>query len=195
MKRLLILLAIIALVASPAMAKNRTVYKSSHYVDRYHDNDRHVSLDIEDGSVIIVAEDDDEMIVAEMEITEDHELYIDGRKIETTPQQKKLLVEYRELVFGIEVDAKHIGIEGAKIGLAGAKLGLTAIGRVFKMFVSSYDSDDLERDMERDAEKIEARAEELEDWARSLERMADDLEELHWELEEEIPEVRELRLF
>lgn len=195
MKRLVILLLMIAVVASPAIAKDRTVYKSSHYDDRDHDRGRHVSFDIEDGSVIITAEDDDEMIVAEMEITEDHELYIDGRKIGTTPQQKKLLVEYRELVLSIEMDAKKIGLEGAKIGVAGAKLGLVAIGRVFKMFVSSYDSDDLERDMEYDAEKIEARAEKLEQRAELIERMADDLEELHWELEEEIPEVRALCLF
>ena len=54
-----------------------------------------------------------------------------------------------------------IGIEGGKIGLAGAGLGLKAVAGVFKLLTPGYDEDDLERDMEHEAEKLEKKAEKI----------------------------------
>ena len=55
--------------------------------------------------------------------------------------------------------------------------------------------DDLERDMERDAEKLEARAEKLEKKAEKIEQMVDELDELAYEMRREIPELDELGWF
>ena len=57
--------------------------------------------------------------------------------------------------------AKMLGIEGAKIGAGGVKLGFTAIAKVVKLLSDEYDTDDLEEDLEREAEKLEKKAERL----------------------------------
>lgn len=148
-----------------------------------------VSIDIDDGSVILISHDRDG---DEVEITEDYELYINGRHIRTTKEQKELLAEYHELVMQMADYGKEIGIEGAKIGIEGAKLGLKAIACVFKLLRSDYDSDDLEREIEAEADKLEARAEKLEIEAEKIEEMAEDLEDLHEDLINDIPELAEL---
>ncbi len=86
-------------------------------------------------------------------------------------------------------------MEGLAIGIEGAKLGISAIGRVLRMAFTDYDEDDLERDMERGAEVIEAKAEVLEDRAKELEEMAEDLQDLTYEMCEEIPALTALDWF
>jgi len=196
MKKLLIIILAMALFAPVSFAgKHHSVSHTYSHAIIDHDDERHTELDVAEGSVFVTGRDEYDDVYGEMEITEDFELYVDGKLIETTPKQQKLLKEYHTLIFGIRERAKEIGWEGAKIGLAGAKLGLSAVGRVLKMLVTDYDSDDLEREMERDAARIEARAEELEDAAEEIERWVEDIEDIHWELEDEIEEVRKLRLF
>jgi Skp family chaperone for outer membrane proteins len=148
-----------------------------------------VSIDIDDGSVILINRDRDG---DEVEITEDYKLYINGRQIKTTEEQKELLAEYHKLVLEITDCSKKIGLEGAKIGIRGARLGLKAIACVFKLLRSDYDSDDLEREIEAEADKLEAKAEKLEIKAEKIEEMAEDLEDLHEDLIGEIPELAEL---
>lgn len=196
---LVIMIGLLLVVPSAFAGKDRSNSHTYHYQSVFvHDDDsyeRHTELDLDDGSVFVIGRDEDDRVYAEMEITEDYELYIDGKLIETNESQTKLLGEYHGLVTGLADQAKSIGWEGARIGLAGAKLGVSAIGRVIKMLLTDYDSDDLEYEMERDAEKLEKRAEKIEEKAEELERLVEDLEELHWELEDEIEEVRKLRLF
>ncbi len=151
-----------------------------------------VSIDIDDGSVLLISHDHDGN---EVEITGDYELYINGRHIKTTEEQKELLAEYHKLVLEITDCSKKIGLEGAKIGVKGAKLGLKAIACVFKLLRSDYDSDDLEREIEAEADKLEAKAKVLEIKAEKIEDMAEDLEDLHEDLADEIPELARLDWF
>ncbi len=72
---------------------------------------------------------------------------------------------------------------------------MKAIGRLMKMVFTSYDEDDFERDMERDADEIEAQASKLEDRAKIIERMADDLEYVTEDLFDNVPELRRLEWF
>jgi hypothetical protein len=146
------------------------------------------SVDIEDGSVIIVNKYEDE----EIEITEEYELYIDGDLIKTDARQKKHLKEFHTQVFDIRDYAIEIGLEGAKVGLQGAKIAMKAIGGVLKMLFTDYTEDDLDRDLERETDKIEDRAEDLEEFAEGIEDMAEDLEDMFYDLEEEIPAIAKL---
>lgn len=151
-----------------------------------------INIEIDNGSVILTEESEFENVV---EVTEEYELYVNDRQIQLTPEQQELVEEFHGLVFEVVDEAKCIGWEGAKIGVSGAKLGMKAIGRLLKMLFTSYDEDDFERDMERDAELLEVKAEQLEDKARVIEKMADDLEYITELLFDEVPELRRLDWF
>jgi len=144
--------------------------------------------------------DDDEMIITPfrsrgnyLKITDEYELYVNDDLIETTPEQKKFLKKYYKLAVSIQDKAYDIGMKGAKIGVKGAKLGAQAISGVLKMIFTSYDSDDLEDDMERKAEILEEEAEELEEEAEELETKADKLEDYYYKIKRVIPDLKSYR--
>jgi len=151
-----------------------------------------VDISIDDGCVIIFPDDDDNECV---EITETHRLYINGRRVRTNTKQEALLAEYHEQVYFIVDEAKEIGLEGAKVGVQGAVIGLKAVVGVFRLISPNYGTDDLERDLEREAEKIEVKAERLEEEAEDIEELADELEDMHYNLKRNIPELRRLGWF
>lgn len=169
--------------------------------DRYHihginiQNEGHldgVSIDIEDGSIILTHDDRRRETV---EITEDYELYVNDERVDLDEDQQALVAEYYELGMDIVAYAKRLGWEGAKIGVSGAKLGLKAVGSVFKLIFTSYDTEDFEREMEREAARLEARAEVLEEKAEVIEDMAEELEDIAYEMNREIPQLRKLDWF
>jgi len=146
-------------------------------------------LDIDDGTIIINSHGRYSDVV---EITDEYELYINDRHIKTDAEQKALLGEFHSKTMDLIEEAKVIGLEGAEIGLKGAKLGMHAVGGVFRLLLPDFDTDDLEDELEREAEKLEAQAEELEIQAEELEDIAEDLEDLADELVQKIPELDEL---
>ena len=113
-----------------------------------------ISIGIDDGTVFLEHEYEDEWI----EITEDYELFVNGDRVKTDEEQQEMVVEFYDGVIEIKDMAIDVGIEGARIGLAGAGIGLKAVGGVFKMIFTDYDEDDLDRDLERAASKLEAKA-------------------------------------
>jgi hypothetical protein len=125
-------------------------------------------------------------------ITEDHELFVNEEKITLDADQQEMLVEFYDLTFEIKTEAKFIAKEGAKIGVDGAKLGLKALGYAVKMLFTSYTEDDLERDIEAEAELLEERGEELEDMAERIEDLVEDWERVGLRLKREVPELDEL---
>lgn len=147
-----------------------------------------LNIDIDDGSVIITHEDED----GKIKITDDYELYVNGKHVKTDDHQKELLTEYHGLVLSIKDDALDIGLEGAKIGLEGAGIAFEAIGGVFKMIFTDYDEDDLDRDLDRKTAKIERKAEKLEDRADEIEAKAEDLDDLYSDMADDIPEIGNL---
>jgi len=193
--RYLLLTLVVILIAYPSLSagsRNHFVRHVSWQSDDRLDRS-HLEIDLEDGTLVITHEDRRDY--STVEITEKYELYIDGRHVKTDKDQKKLLGEYYELVVGFEDAIIDIGKEGARIGISGAALGLKAVGGVFKLLSPHYDSDDLERDLEREAEKIEVKAEKLERQAEQIEGMVDELDDIARELTREIPELDDLSWF
>ena len=193
--RYVLLILVVILIAYPSLnagSRNHFVrhvtWQSDDRLDR-----SHLEIDLEDGTLVITYEDRRDY--STVEITEEYELYIDGQHIKTDKDQKKLLREYYELFVGFEDAIIDIGKEGARIGISGAALGLKAVGGVFRLLSPHYDSDDLERDLEREAEKIEKKAEKLERQAEKIEDMVDELDDIAWELTREITELDDLGWF
>jgi len=128
-------------------------------------------------------------------INDDFDLLVNGEIIDLNENQQKLVFEYYQLVDESMETAKKIGWEGAKVGVQGAAVGLKAVAGVFRMILPNYGPDDLERDMEEEAAKIEAKADELEEKAEIIEEKLDTLEILHDQLRDEIPELEALGWF
>lgn len=193
-KSAIIFLAVLVTVSS-IYGHDHKRHKSKWLKNRIGCLDR-MDISIDDGGVILYPKhDDDDDDDRYVEITDDYRLYINGRRIRTNNEQKEYLAEYHDQVFEIVDEAKRIGWEGAKVGVHGAKVGLTAAMGVFKLILPGYGTKDLERDVEREAKKLEAKAEKLEKEAEKIEDMADDLEDMHYTLKRKIPELRKLRWF
>ena len=188
--RLLFLLILLSfIVASLSAAKADKVFKKNHYHSKCLDN---VVVEIENDVLIFTSEYDHDLYV---EITPDYELYISGEQIYLTRYQRRLVEDYYDHFMEIMDRAKEIGIEGAKIGMEGAKIGFLAAKGAMKMLVSEYDQDDFEREIEKEAEKLELRSEEIEEMADDLEEVADEFEELHYTMKSEIDELNDLDWF
>ncbi len=130
-----------------------------------------------------------------IEITADYDLYINGRRIKTNDDADDLLRAYYKQTEELIVCAEKIGIKAGKIGIAGGALGVQAVEGVLRAFLTDYEFDDLEDDLEEEAEKLEEAAEDIEEEAEEIEEMADDLEELAEDLSDEVPELRKMRWF
>jgi hypothetical protein len=165
-------------------------HQQSHFLDW----DEDTWLDVDDGSVIITHKERGEPR-STVEITEDHELFVDDEQVKLNPEQKILVGQFHDECYEMLDYAKDIGIEGAKIGLEGARLGVEAVACVFKLLSPSYDSDDLEDEMEHKASRIEDRASVLEEKAEVIEDMADDLEDLADDMRDKIPALDDLYWF
>ncbi|MBN1163114.1 MAG: hypothetical protein JXB45_00910 [Candidatus Krumholzibacteriota bacterium] len=150
-----------------------------------------VSLDFDDGTLVIQSDDYDQTV----EINDECDLYIDGRKIETDRDQERLLCRYYEDLEEIIELAKEIGVEGAMLGMGGAKIGLKAVINAAMLILEDYDSEDLEKELEKEAEKLERRAKKLEKKAEKIEDRADDFKKTHRKLRKAIPELKELEWF
>jgi hypothetical protein len=142
--------------------------------------------------VYIVSEWDREERVV---ITRDYDLIVYGNAVPLDDRQKELVTRYYELTTEVMERTKEIAREGAQIGLQGAGIGLKAVAGVCRMILPNYDSDDLERDMERESEKIESRANILEEKGEEIDAMFDDLEILHEDMRDAIPVLQELDWF
>ena len=188
MKKTLSLIAL-ALIVSVMFTAAAESHRRCRYDDDWTFNAK--SIDFEDGTLVIEHEDEDWIV----EITEDYELYIDGRKVRTNRQQKKLLRRYCRDYEDIEELAEEIAKEGAKIGLAGAKLGVSAVACAVKLILEDYDCDDMEYEFKTQSDDLEKMARKLEKKAEKIEDMADDLEKTHKKLRRSISELEDLKDF
>ncbi|MBN2070600.1 MAG: hypothetical protein JW814_04000 [Candidatus Krumholzibacteriota bacterium] len=190
MKRLLIVSAVIGLLFLPATQNaGAATFQGDCDDDPFRGED--ISIDIEDGVMIIECEENDDTI----EITDDQKLYINGKLVKTNRSQERLLGDYYDQFEDITEYATEIGIEGAKIGVKGAEIGLKAVANLVKLVLEDYDSDDLERDMDRESDKIERAAKKLEKKAEKLEEVAEDFKKTHRKLRRSIEELDDLHWF
>ena len=186
---LVVIVLIVSLTAFDAAAGRHHRWDCGGSRHSFFEDD--VEIDIDEGTIVITHEHSDECV----EITEDYELYIDGKRIKLDRRQQEL-VETFHVEFTLIMDyAKQIGLEGAKIGAEGAKLGIKAVAAVLQMIFTEYDRDDLEWELENEAEEIEEKAEKLERRAEKIEDLVDDLEDTHDEMVEAIPALDRLDWF
>jgi hypothetical protein len=178
-------------VSTPA--ENHRHYSHDRHSSSHHASIEGMNLDIEDNDLIFTPADEDED--GEVKITEEHQLFVDGRLIKVDAKQEELIGEYHDQMMALMESAKKIGLEGAKIGVEGAALGVKAVANVFKLLSPDYDTDDLEREIDKEASKIEAKASRLEKKANVIEDQAEELEDIHDELIHQIPELSDLDWF
>ena len=130
-----------------------------------------------------------------VEITKNHDLYINGKRIRLNGHERRMVGDYYRLTDDILWQAKRVGQKGARIGAEGAKLGLTAVVNLVKLLDSDYTTEHYERDIEKKAKAIERKSEDLEEEAEEIEDMADDLKRLHRSMRRKIDELNRLRWF
>jgi hypothetical protein len=193
MRRSVVVLLILAFAFAPAFAyddnKDRRWSKSSRVQADFLED---VDIDVDDGTIIMTHS---RRPKGKVEITEDYELYVNGRLVVTNDEQKELLEDYYGLTMKLVEYATKIGYEGAKIGVSGAAIGLMAVGGVFKALMTEYEFEELQDDLEEEAEELEAKADELEEKADDLEDIAEELADVHDDLRRETPELRDLDWF
>ncbi|MBN1504089.1 MAG: hypothetical protein JW952_03405 [Candidatus Eisenbacteria bacterium] len=150
-----------------------------------------VSIDFDDDSIVFTDEESEETV----EITQRGDLFINGKGVRLSRSDRGLAKDYYATLDAIVEEAKSIGLQGAKVGVKGAALGLKAAVGVLLLLSPSYDTDDLEEDLEEDEEELERVASKLERRAERLERRADKLERMHEDLRDRIDALDELGWF
>lgn len=84
------------------------------------------------------------------EITPQGDLLIDGRQVEITPEQRQMLLQYREEVLGVAE-------AGMALGIAGAELGGKALGGVAGAIFGGKDAgQEFEARMKAEGERLAA---------------------------------------
>ena len=149
-------------------------------------------LEIKGSSVYITHHDNGKIT---LKITRFGDLYLDGRKIHTNGRGKKLLRQFNHEIRELFDSAEKLGYEAGKIGVDGAHIAASAVSGLLEAFFSEVTLDDLDKELEKKVEKIEAKAKKLEKKAEKIEQQAEELEELQAELKEHIEELEELEWF
>lgn len=167
---------------------------SEYHYERDHDrsSNRHciwqgqdVSIDFDDDVLVMDFQDHDVLV----EITPEYHLYVNDDRVELDDRQQKMVREFYDLTTDVVNEAVAIGAEGARIGVHGAAIGLQSLSGLVRVLLTDYDTDDLERDLDRESSKIEARAKKLETKAKKLEKKANSLENKWAVMCDKIPEL------
>ena len=191
MRRVISLSLIICLGSGLMKADERSIKMSSR-LKPYIAFNNDTRIYIRNDDVVIRTED---LAAGKVIITEDFDLIVNRDTLELNEDQQALVFEYYQLVDESIESAKNIGWEGAKVGVSGAAIGVKAVVGVFRMILPNYGPDDLERDMEAEAARIEAKADILEKKAEIIDEKLDELESIHETLKQEIPELKNLDWF
>lgn len=187
MKSLLSILLILLFMIPPASAAPPDCSISSWFRDGicvFED----VTVRMDDGTLVMEHDDPRCTVV---EITDEYDLYIDGKRIDINDHQRKLVEAYYNLVIEVVDDAIGIGVSAAAVGLGGAGIGLGVVGKLFKLILPWYGFDDFENELREETRKIKILAEKLEIHARELEEKAEQAEDVYRVLIRSIPELQE----
>jgi hypothetical protein len=152
----------------------------------------HIAIAVDHDDVMVYDKNDDD---EQVEITGDNRLYVRDKLVRTDAGQQALTRDYHDRVIRIQREVRKIAADGARIGVDGAKIGLKAVVGVFKLILPDYSTEDLDRDMDRESEKIDAKAKRLEAKAAVVDSSVTELERLHYRMKMEIPELNELEWF
>ncbi|MBN1971212.1 MAG: hypothetical protein JXR48_05250 [Candidatus Delongbacteria bacterium] len=152
-------------------------------------NEEEIVIEFEGKDLHFYNKDYDDEII----LKKDLRLYINDFEITTNEKTSEYLSDFYKRTEFIYDEVENLKDDGIDIGLDGGALGISAIAGVFKMLLPDYDSDDFERDIEIEAEKIESKAKVLEKRGQRLEKAVNRLENDLEKLKEIIPELNELK--
>jgi hypothetical protein len=184
---LFLFVALISIVFSKEADKERWYWGPCYLNDN-------ISIEFEKGNLLIFDDYTEELLI---EITNEYELYVMDKHIETNADEKYLLRRYYSTTEQMLDEVEKLGYKGAKIGLRGAKIAVKAVGGVFEIFFSGFDEsviEDFEERIEAEAEQIEHQAEQLEDEAEIVDELAEQLDMIYENLAQSIPELEELEI-
>lgn len=185
MKKVAILLMIVTLLAGGLFA-----YGNDRHIDFNSIDCNGRNYEFEDDCIYIYNDDYHRDYI---KITEDLELYINGREIETNYFDRRILDEYYDGLREIREMAKELGYDGAKLGLKGAVVGIKAVAKIPMIILGK--SDEFEKSIEQETEKIEREAEEIEERGEEIEKMADEVDDCEYKLKKRIEELDDLGWF
>jgi len=149
-------------------------------------------LEIKGSTVFITHHDDDKITI---KITRSGDLYLDGKKVSTSSRGQQLLKQFNREIRELVESAEKLGYDAGKIGIEGAHIAASAVSGLLEALFTDVTLDDLDKELEKKAAKIEAKAKKLEKKAEKIERQAEELEELQAELKQHIEELEELEWF
>jgi len=159
-------------------------------------NDNHnshledVDIDLEDDGTLVL--DPYGYRGESLTISENPVLRVNDEKVKLDDSEKMLVADYYENGMKVVLTAEAMGRAGAKMGVRDAALAVNAIAKVAKLLDAGYDSDDLEREVEAEAESMEEAGKELEEQGEILSDRVDDMGRIAKKMRSRIPEVAEL---
>lgn len=106
------------------------------------------------GGVSVLSDDDRNDGRPKAEITPKGDLLIDGKAVAISPEQRKLLLEYRNHIIAVAESGMDIGVQGAD-------LAAKAMGEAFKGIFSGKSEKDIEKSVEAEASRIKMAAAKL----------------------------------
>ena len=149
----------------------------------------------EDNSLIVCDRNTDEY---KLEITEDFELFVRGKKVDVSNQQRNLLEKYYMAQYNLFSSRNIIGTKGIEIGVQSAGLAIKAVGGAFVLIANGFDEEAEEEfndKMEYEAKQIEQKADEIEKEADEFEYQIDVANEVEWKIKREISELDDIDLY
>ena len=102
-----------------------------------------VAIDFDDGTLIITPRFGENFKV---EITSDDELFVNGRKISTSSEERELLSEYR-------LDMSYLVHRAEEIGIKGAKIGIHAVGGLIEAVCTDLEIEELEAELKSESKE------------------------------------------
>ena len=194
MKKTMLLAAACLLVVTAATGVDARHRSRCDDEDRIFRDGHHVEMDLEDGELVI----ENDRLDEDVTITEDRELFVNGRRVETDRRTKRLLDRYVRQHEQLEAEAAKLGVEAAEMGAMGAKIGALAVAKVCRAFCGDDDDDDLEDledEIDERQEEIDRLTDKIEKKAEKVEGIADDVKRTHRKLRRAVPELEDLDWF
>ncbi len=185
-------LAVLALTVAPVLAGH------------HHDGsaDRHHARHLSHGKGMESDWNGDTLVLTDAagsggsaEVTPVGGLTINGDTVPLDRDERRLVQDFYGGYVRIEEEAAVLGAEGAKLGVAGAALAARALARAVRLSRDDYDEEDLEREMEAEAARMEMKGTDLEKRGEAIVSLVDDLRGTVTEMRGRIPELGALEWF
>ena len=185
-------LAVMALAAAPVLADHHHHGSADRHHTRHLSHGESMESDWDGDTLVLKAPAGSDDRVA---ITPAGGLTINGDTVPLDRGERRLVQDFYGGYVRIEEEAATLGAAGAKLGVAGAALAARALARVVRLSRDDYDEEDLEREMDAEAARMESKGADLEKRGEAIASLVDDLRATVAELRGRIPELGALDWF